>query len=82
MKAKATNYPSPVIAFGGFEFVENEWRNVPLGHEAEAAQHPYLEIEQEPEPVAIPEPVEPVKVKPAPRKRRPRKTAVKAKGSE
>ena len=83
MKAKAANYPAgSVIAFGGCEFVKNEWRDVPPGKEAEAERHPYLEIEHaEPEPVAIPEPAKPVN-KPAPRKRRPRKTAVKAKGSE
>jgi hypothetical protein len=72
MRAKA-DYPSVVVAFGGFEFVKNEWRDVPAGFENQAAQHPYLEIEPEPKP----EPVEPAKPKRAPRKRTPRKRAVK-----
>ena len=82
MKAKS-NYPAgPVVAFGGFEYVGSEWRDVPVGFENQAAQHPYLEIEQvEPEPV--PEPVEPAKPKAKPvRKRAPRKRAIKPKGSE
>ena len=76
MKAKA-DYPSVVVAFGGFEFVSNEWRDVPVGFEIQAEQHPYLEIQPEPEPV------EPAKPKPTPRKRAPRKwTATQPKGTD
>jgi hypothetical protein len=86
MRAKA-NYPAgPITAFSGFEFVKYEWRDVPAGFENQAEQHPYLIIEQEPEPVAMSEPVEPVKpkaaAKKAPRKRAPRKRTIKTpKGS-
>ena len=77
MKARTKDYAAgPVQAFGGFEYVANEWRVVPLGCEGQAEQHPYLEIEQvEPEP-EVSAMVEPVK-KPTPRKRTPRKRAIK-----
>ena len=76
MKARIKDYPAgSVIAFGGFEYVLVEWRDVPVGFETQAEQHPYLEIEQvKPEPVAVK--AEPVKPKPT-RKRAPRKRAVK-----
>ena len=81
MKVRTRDYPSgPVVAFGGFEFVNYEWRDVPPGHEAEAERHPYLEIEQvEPEPMPEPAKAEPVsKPKPKPTNgRRRRKTAPK-----
>ena len=81
MKAKA-NYPAgPVTAFSGLEFVKYEWRDVPVGFETQAEQHPYLEIKQvEPEPEIVPEVVEPAKPKAKPkttRKRAPRKRVVK-----
>ena len=55
MKAKVIDYPGPVVAFNGVEYVGYEWRDVPPGFEAEATRHPYLEIEQpKPAPVAKP----------------------------
>ena len=75
MRAKTQNYPSgPVSAFGGIEYVKYEWRDVPPGFEAQAAQHPYLQIEDvqleaEPVPVIEPEPAKPTP-KPKPRRRR------------
>jgi hypothetical protein len=45
MKARASNYPGgSVVAFGGLEFVKDEWRIVPVANEAEAERHPYLEV--------------------------------------
>jgi hypothetical protein len=63
MKARVSNYPgSAVVAFGGLEYVKNEWRIVPVANEAEVERHPYLEVlEEKPEAVAAPE-VEPTKV--------------------
>jgi len=77
MKARTKDYPAgPVVAFGGFEFVTYEWREVPAGFEKAAEQHPFLEIEQvKPEPVTVA--AEPVKPKAKPRKRAPRKRVVK-----
>ena len=64
MRAKTINYPAPVTAFGGFEFVKYEWRDVPVGFEIQAEQHPYLETETEAEPAAVvAEPIKP-KAKP------------------
>jgi hypothetical protein len=34
-----------VTAFGGFQYIRSEWREVPAGCEQEAEKHPYLEIE-------------------------------------
>jgi hypothetical protein len=34
-----------VTAFGGFQYIRAEWREVPPGSEEEAQKHPYLEIE-------------------------------------
>jgi len=88
MKARTKDYPAgPVLAFGGFEFVTYEWRDVPAGFEEAAGQHPYLEIEQvepEPEVLAMAEPVSKPKPKPkATRKRAPRKRVIKKpKGDE
>ena len=54
MRAKTSGYPSgPVVAFGGYEYVAYEWRDVPLGSESQAESHPYLVIESVP--VAQPE---------------------------
>jgi hypothetical protein len=51
MKARASNYPGGVVvAFGGLEFVKDEWRIVPVANEAEAKRHPYLEVLEEPKP--------------------------------
>ena len=52
MKARASNYPGgSVVAFGGLEFVKDEWRDVPVANEDEAKRHPYLEVlEETPEP--------------------------------
>ena len=56
MKAKVSNYPAgPVVAFGGVEYVGYEWRDVPVGFEAQAEQHPYLEVEK-PAPKLAPKP--------------------------
>jgi len=70
MKAKA-NTSYPIMAFGGFEFVKYEWRDVPQGFESAAREHPNLAVQEaEPEPVAKPAP------KPRPtRQRRTTKTA-------
>ena len=38
-----------VTAFTGHEYVKAEWRDVPGGLETEAARHPYLETQAEPE---------------------------------
>jgi hypothetical protein len=56
MKARASNYPGgSVVAFGGLEFVKDEWRIVPVANEAEAERHPYLEVlEEKPEAAAAP----------------------------
>lgn len=73
MRAKTQNYPSgPVVAFGGIEYVGYEWRDVPVGFESQAEQHPYLQIEIV-EPEAAPVPVikpEPAKPKPTRKRRR------------
>ena len=46
MRARVINYPAgPVTAFGGYEFVNYEWRAVPDGFEEEAERHPFLEID-------------------------------------
>ena len=80
MKAKAnSNYPAgPVVAFGGFEFVRNEWRDVPPGCEGQAEEHPYLDVleEQQLEAAPVPTP-EPEKPKPKPRRRTRRKITPK-----
>ncbi len=78
MRVKTRNYLGVVRAFGGLEFVKNEWRDVPEGCEAEARRHPFLEIEQvEVEPVAVVAP-------PKTRKRQParKRTPAKAKGDK
>jgi hypothetical protein len=36
-----------VIAFGGHEFVKDEYRSVPSGCEEAAKLHPFLEVEPE-----------------------------------
>ena len=60
MKARVSNYPAgPVVAFGGVEYILNEWRDVPPDSEIAAELHPYLEV-QKPAP----------KAKPAPKRRR------------
>jgi hypothetical protein len=80
MKARTKDYPAgPIVAFGGCEFVNYEYRDVPAGFEKAAKEHPYLEIEQEPQPEPVSAMVEPVsKPKPPARKRgRPRKTTTR-----
>lgn len=82
MRAKTVNYPAgPVVAFGGFEFVKYEWRDVPLGFEDAAVQHPFLEVEKpepKPEPKPKPKP-KPATVTKKPATRRRRKTTPKDK---
>ena len=76
MQARIKDYPAgPVVAFGGFEYVSVEWRDVPTGFEAQAEQHPYLETKTEarPEPVTVA--AEPAKPKRKPVTRKPRRKA-------
>lgn len=47
-----------VVAFGGIEYVKNEWRPVPAGLEHNAQAHPFLDVNDVPAESA---PVEPVK---------------------
>jgi hypothetical protein len=63
VRVKADAKILAVTAFGGFQYIRSEWRDVPTGSEAEAKDHPYLEIE--PKPVA-PKPVAPKPVAPKP----------------
>ena len=71
MKAKVYNYPAgPVVAFGGVEYVDYEWRDVPPDSEIAAELHPYLEVQK---PAPIP------KAKPAPKRRRRKITAKEGK---
>ncbi len=89
MKARVINYPAgPVVAFGGCEFVNYEWRVVPAGHEAEAERHPFLEVEapvaKEPEqaPVEVAEPEEAPAPKPKPKAKPKRKTTTRRKSAK
>lgn len=35
-----------VTAFGGHEYIQSEWRNVPEGMEESARKNPYLEVQE------------------------------------
>jgi len=82
MRAKAKDYPAgPVVAFGGHEFVKYEWREVPVGCEAEAELHPFLEVEVlvEAEPEHAPEEAAEPEAEPAPMPKAKRKTTTRQK---
>ncbi len=61
-RVKEKSWISVVTAFGGREYVRYELRTVPVGYEAEAKQHPLLDVVL-PEPIASPEPVKRAKVR-------------------
>lgn len=45
-KVKADFRYSVVNALAGREFTKREWRPVPPGHEEEARNHPYLDVDK------------------------------------
>jgi len=43
-KVKDAYHMGPVIAFSGHEYVQSEWRPVPIGFEPAALAHPFLDV--------------------------------------